>query len=80
MSAMFSSRFTVSSGNPCGGSESTDRSSGFPECVQMSLESVCDLTWSDCAFENVLGTLPQTFHSAIIESMHCILEGIMEQL
>lgn len=81
MSVMFASRFTVSSGNPCGGSESRDVSSGFPECVQdITLESVCDLTWSHCAFENVLGTLPQTFQSAIIESMHCILDGIMEQL
>ena len=43
MSVMFSSRFTVSSGNPCGGSGSTDGSSGFPECVQnVTLESVCD--------------------------------------
>lgn len=78
---MFSSRLTVSSGNLCGGNRSTDGSSGFPECVQdVILESMCDLTWSHCAFENVLGTLPQTFHSAIIESMHCILDGIMEQL
>ena len=51
MSAMFS-RFTVSNGNPCGGSGWTDGSSGFPECVQdVTLESVCDLTESLCLWE-----------------------------
>lgn len=51
----------------------------FLSVSKTSLLRVC-VTWSHCAFKNVLGTLPQTFHSAIIESMHCILDGIMEQL
>lgn len=52
----------------------------FLSVSKTSLLRVC-VTWlSHCAFENVLGTLPQTFHSAIFESTHCILDGIMEQL
>ena len=50
----------------------------FLSVQDITLESVCDL--ESLCLENILGTLPQTFHSAIIESMHCILDGIMEQL
>ena len=49
------------------------RFSGSTQCVQgLTLGNVCDLTWSHFALENYLGSLPQSFHSAITKSIYCI--------